>query len=89
MIKGCHKRIVFLKDTGNELFEEAYFVLKPYAFTKSETDIVSEATKIVNGITNNSIKIKERKRGKGRLIFFLLGTGLTSAIFIILNSTVF
>ena len=78
MIKGCHKRIVFLKDTGNELFEEAYFVLKPYAFTK-----------IVNGITNNSIKIKERKRGKGRLIFFLLGTGLTSAIFIILNSTVF
>ena len=86
MIKGCHKEIVFLKDTGNELFEEAYFVLKPYALAKSEGDIVLEATKIANGIKNSSIKTKERKKVLPGLLLFLLGGAISSIIFLILNS---
>lgn len=28
MIKGCQKRMIFIKNTGCDLFDEAYFVLK-------------------------------------------------------------
>ena len=70
MIKGCQKKIVFLKDTESELFEEAYFVLKPTATSKGEEDIVLEATRIVRGY--------EPKRGKAKrsakpIIPFILG----------------
>ena len=62
MIKGCHKNIVFLKDTGSELFDEAYFILKPNAHEKKETDIISEATRIVNSLDDGS-----KRKGRGRL----------------------
>lgn len=73
MIKGCHKSIVFLKDTGNCLFEEAFFVLKADAKIKDENDIVMEATKIVNGYLSEK---STSKRNKNRLLFplfFFLG----------------
>lgn len=71
MIKGCHKNIVFLKDTGSELFDEAYFILKPNAHEKKETDIISEATRIVNSLDDGS-----KRKGRGRLsklFSFLVG----------------
>lgn len=74
MIRGCHKSIVFLKDTGSELFEEAYFILKPNTTYQKENDIVSEATKLVNGLckeTNN--RREKRRRRLGILLGFLLG----------------
>lgn len=37
MIKGCNKRVVVVKDTGNSVIEEAFFILKP----GSETGNVS------------------------------------------------
>lgn len=87
MIKGCHKRIVFLKDTGSDFFDEAYFVLKPNAFSKKESDVVLEATKIVNGIIDENIKPKERKKIFGILFAFfagiLLGGGVAIALSLI------
>ena len=29
MIKGCNKRVIVMKDTGNDMIEEAFFILKP------------------------------------------------------------
>ena len=50
MIKGCQKKIVFLKDTGSDFFEEAYFVIKPDYDKMDKNDILCEATKIASGI---------------------------------------
>ena len=36
MIKGCEKKIIYLKDTKSEYFEEAYFVVKPQASKEKE-----------------------------------------------------
>ena len=80
MIKGCHKRIIFLKNTGSELFEEAYFIMKPRATEMKESDVVSEATKIVNSFEEKRV-LPTKRRGKARwLIPFLSGTVLGSLL---------
>jgi hypothetical protein len=28
MVRGCQKKIIYLKNTGSEVFEEAYFVVR-------------------------------------------------------------
>lgn len=50
MIKGCTKKMVLLKDTGSDFFEEAYFILKtdsPFGALRSERDFVAEANRII------------------------------------------
>lgn len=58
MLKGCHKSIVFLKNTGSELFDEAYFIVKPNTYTNKDTDIVKEATRLVSGYLEQGHKRK-------------------------------
>ena len=67
MLKGCQKKIIFLKDTGCDIFEEAYFVIKPEYEGMNKCDIVSEATKIASGID----KDKEIKKGKNGMVYTL------------------
>lgn len=85
MIKGCQKRIVFLKNTGSEYFDEAYFVLKPDALERDEADIVSEATKIANMALDRGSRGLKHERIK-RLGFFALGLaiGVTMTLLVIL-----
>ena len=49
MIKGCEKRVVWLRNTESELFDQAYFILSESAYEKkrSEGDIVAEAKRII------------------------------------------
>lgn len=68
MIKGCHKSIVFLKDTKSEFFDEAYFVVKPNVESYTTKDIVAEATSLVNEYKG---KRKQRNRMKWLLPFFV------------------
>jgi len=49
--KGCQKRMIMLKNTGSEIFDEAYFILKEERVLKadtSENDMVREAGRIIN-----------------------------------------
>lgn len=74
MIKGCQKRMIHVKNTGCDLFDEAYFVLKNDVSTNSdfENDFLQTATAIIN--QNNLIKQKKRERKKTKkMLFFLLG----------------
>ena len=68
MIKGCQKNIIFLKNTGSELFDEAYFVVKPSATQKKERDIVLEASRLINGLDDTKMVKKAH-----RLLPFALG----------------
>ena len=73
MLKGCQKKIIFLKDTGSRAFDEAYFVINPSYEERADFDIVSEATKIVNGTV---VSPPRKKRGNvgGTMLFFCLGS---------------
>ena len=79
MIKGCQKNIIFLKNTESELFDEAYFVMKPNAPQKSEKDIIWEATRLVNGFDEET---SSKRSWVGGLLFFLAGllTGIFASL---------
>lgn len=50
MVRGCQKKIIYLKNTGSEAFDEAYFVLKDSVSGSApcECDMVSEAKRILD-----------------------------------------
>ena len=48
MVKGYQKRVVFLKNTGSEFFDEAYFVVCDAEHTQSDADMISEANRIID-----------------------------------------
>jgi len=49
MVRGCQKKIIFLKNTQSEIFDEAYLVIKDNALYENmnECDMVEEANKII------------------------------------------
>lgn len=74
MLRGCQKRIIYMKDTGSSLFEEAYFILrsdKEY-HTMCEDDMVREARRLIS-------EGDYERRGGGGVMAFLLGA-LTSSV---------
>ena len=50
MLRGCQKKIVFLKNTGSKLFDEAYFVISDKADSEKicRTDMITEANRIID-----------------------------------------
>lgn len=83
MIKGCQKRIVFLKDTGSDYFEEAYFVIKP-SVNPINTDIVSEATRIVNSSLKDTYKRRRFLSLPSLFLGLFSGIGLTLLLCLII-----
>ena len=69
-MRGCQKRVIFLKNTGSALFEEAYFLMRSEEMTegKSEADMVSEAARIIE---ENFGKRKKRRKTYRLLTLFL------------------
>lgn len=50
MVKGCQRKIYYLKNTGSKYFEEAYLVLKREESGKaqaSQTELSREAERII------------------------------------------
>lgn len=48
MVRGYQKRVVFMKNTGSEFFDEAYFVVCDSEHTQSDADMISEANRIID-----------------------------------------
>jgi|GEM_PF-2749528 len=73
MLKGCTKRIIVIKDTGSDLFEEAIFFLKPEKEKsmklKSEHDFITEANKLISskslcGFANGAVVCNAETKNK-------------------------
>ena len=47
MIKGCERRIIYIRDTGSAVFREAYFILRDGAPSVPQKDMVAEAERII------------------------------------------
>ena len=83
MVKGYQKRVVFLKNTGSEFFDEAYFVVCDAEHTQSDADMISEANRIVD---EAGVAFGQRNgcnRYKSNIISFTAGSLITAISFFI------
>ena len=84
-MRGYQRRVIFLKNTGSALFEEAYFLMRSEEMTegKSEADMVSEAGRIIE--ENFGKRKRHRKIPKllALIISFISGAILTLIIALI------
>ena len=48
-MKGCQKKVIFIKNTGSKIFDEAYFIISREFEDSSECEenMVSEANRII------------------------------------------
>lgn len=69
MVRGCQKKIIYLKNTHSDMFEEAYFVIKDTHFNEQscECDMVKEATKILS----ENFDFETEENFKKRCVSFL------------------
>ena len=69
--KGCEKRMIMLKNTGSDLFEEAYFILNNRNNSHiSRNDMIKEANRIVS---ENNIVTNPEKKNRLWLAQYILG----------------
>ncbi|MBO7302740.1 MAG: hypothetical protein J6U68_00970 [Clostridia bacterium] len=60
-MRGCQKKVIYIKNTGSDCFEEAYFVVKDEAYgISSERDFLSEANRIVDEISGSGIRKRDK-----------------------------
>ena len=83
MLKGYQKRVIYLKNTGSEIFKEAYFVVDE---RKEKLDKIVNNAKRDLGQQNNRGKLlfKEEKAYKAKampVFVFLWGTRVRVAFF--------
>ncbi len=81
-MRGCERRIIMLKGTDSEIFDEAYFLLRrDFKNQESEAEIVDEAHRIVS---LNTTKRRKRAFLKKEMLLFAAGIALGAATAIIL-----
>jgi hypothetical protein len=79
MVRGCQKKIIYLKNTGSEVFDEAYFVVNDKILDKefAECDMVKEANRILDECVSieekSSITLKIIGFVKRKIAPFLIG----------------
>ena len=84
-MRGSEKKIIYVKDTGSKIFEEAYFVIRRGVDGEdcrpSENDMVREATRIValNGAEYPAARRRRRLRTK--ILSFLAGAAAATSVF--------
>ena len=81
-MRGSEKKIIYVKDTGSKLFEEAYFVLRRGVCEGedpvSEDDMVTEASRIVE--EGNVCYPASARRARHRRSLTLFFAGAATAV---------
>ena len=88
MVRGCQRKVIFLKNTESKIFSEAYFIVDDRARDASESDMVREANRIIDENLAHTTVSGERQRGVGRILgailrgipAFLIGAGAATAV---------
>lgn len=85
MLRGCQKKIVFLKNTGSKLFDEAYFVISDKVKESAPPDLIKEANRIIeeNVLGKEKTYLGDsliKRLLKNRIVVFFLGAFLSGAI---------
>lgn len=69
-MRGCERKIIMLKGTDSEIFDEAYFLLRRDFKNTEGDEIVREAHRIVE---SNTIRKRKIIAGRKEKIFFAVG----------------
>ena len=82
-MRGYQKKVIFLKDTGSHLFDEAYFVVsrKGEEAHVEQTDMIYEANRIIReSLMDKESRIKGKKDKAFSSFFlpFFLGAFITT-----------
>ena len=91
MVRGCQKKIIYLKNTESGVFDEAYFVVSESALSSEidECDMIEEANKILDECIfteeEKSLKNKIFDIVKRKVIPFVFGIASGIIIGIIIN----
>ena len=87
MVRGCQRKVIFLKNTESEIFSEAYFIVAAGSRGVSEADMVREANRIIeNNLAHggSAARVGGLRHTMGAIIraipAFLLGGGLATAL---------
>lgn len=91
MVKGCERRVVYLKNTDSAVFEEAFFVMKDAKIEKppSSMEMVREANRILS--ENMTVEgmlcepLPPSLSMRQICLSFLSGVVFTSGIFILIS----
>ena len=86
MVRGCQKKIIYLKNSGSDIFEEAYFVIKSdirYEET-SECDMIEEANRIIE----ESFCTEEKEKLAGRVLSFVKKIAIPFFVGVVIGVTV-
>jgi len=86
-MRGYQKRVIYIKNTGSEMFEEAYFVVKSDTPPRQNTHecLVDEANRIIAENFEN----KKRKTFlyiKRAILPFIFGAALSVILCVIINA---
>ena len=84
-MRGCQKKVIFLKNTGSYLFDEAYFIISKEGekTTLSEESMILEENRIIeNSYSEEPIEEPKRRRILSFMIPFTIGAFISSLIFI-------
>ncbi len=89
MIKGCSKRVVYLKNTDSSIFEEAYFVLgrAEVAVRASDRDMIREAERIVCESAGETACVRHGRRRGG--FYFAMGSVSATALYLVIGVIVY
>ena len=84
-MRGYQRRVIFLKNTGSALFDEAYFVMRSEEMTegKTEADMVSEASRIIEENFGKNVRRRKIPKLLALIISFVSGAILTLAVALI------
>ena len=84
-MRGYQKRIIYLKNTGSHLFDEAYFVVSPNGEAAKKDDMVVEANRIIEE-SMGAKKNRKKSFAPGFLYPFLIGAATS---FVVLSAVLF
>lgn len=85
-MKGCQKKVIFIKNTGSRMFDEAYFIIsrKSEDSRIEQDDMVLEANRIIDDSLDGTEPGRARDRIRkilGYLIPFSAGVVISSVAY--------
>lgn len=84
-MRGCQKRVVFLKNTGSPYFEQAYFVIRSADERNSKTteELVAEASRIIDENFGRKKRI-DKKALLTNTVCFIIGAFISAVAVLII-----
>lgn len=84
VMRGSEKRVIFVRDTGSRIFEEAYFIVRrgigENGAPPTADEMVREAQRIVQESGRCYPASARRRKIRGRCLSFLAGAASAGAV---------